>query len=131
MPCRAKNLPPSRPCLKQEQTLANGTQHYGESKECVAAVKWFCGAPQTLHWIKGVQVKGNHSILPGTAIATFTAANGGYQGHAAICVKQDSRALYVLDQWGGIRERKFSPRPIYFDSTRGVSNDGNQFYVVD
>jgi len=117
--------------IKAVEKLANGTQHYGESKECVAAVKFFCGAPQTLHWTKGIRVKGNHSIRSGTAIATFTAPNDRYQGHAAIYVKQDGTALYVLDQWGGNLERKFSPRPIYFDLSKSVSNDGNQFYVVD
>jgi len=35
--------------IKAVEKLTNRTQHYGESKECVAAVKFFCGAPQTLH----------------------------------------------------------------------------------
>jgi len=113
------------------EKAANGQRWYGESKECVAAVKYFCNAPQTSGWIKGAMAIGNADIQPGTAIATFSAPNDGYRGHAAIYVKQDGRALYVLDQWGGRRERKFSPRPIYFDASRGESNDGNQFYVVD
>jgi len=59
----------------------------------VAAVKHFCGAPQTLHWRKGIAVKGNLSIRKDTAIATFTAPNGGYRGHAAIYMGQDSNAI--------------------------------------
>jgi len=106
---------------------ANGQRHYGESQECVAAVKHFCNARQTALWRKGKQVKGDTTILPGTAIATFTAANGGYRGHAAIYTGQDSSGLQVLDQW---KNREFKPRTIYFGRPT-VSNNGDLFYVVD
>jgi len=108
---------------------ANGQKHFGESTECVAAVKHFCNAPQTSRWRKGRQVKGRTDIRAGTAIATFTAPNNGYRGHAAIYVGQNSTELQVLDQW---KTKKFSPRPIRFNNAEnGVSNDGDQFYVVD
>jgi len=108
--------------------------HYGESKQCVAAVKHFCRAPQTLHWRKSIPVKGNHSIQKGTAIATFEAANGGYQGHAAIYMGQDGNAIQVLDQWDGSGSlSKFGLRPIHFNRPQGthVSNVGELYYVVD
>jgi len=119
----------------EEALKAVGKQsHYGESRHCVAAVKYFCGAPQTLHWRKGVQVKGNQSILPDTAIVTFAAPNGGYRGHAAIYMGQDSNAIQALDQWDGVDERSyFGIRPIYFNRPEGtyVSNVGELFHVVD
>jgi len=93
--------------IKAVEKQANGQQHYGESNQCVAAVKQFCRAPQTPLWSKGIQVKGNRNIQPGTAIATFTAPNGGYRGHAAIYMGQDNSGIQVLDQWVG---RPFQPR---------------------
>jgi len=82
-----------------------------------------------------VLVKGNHSIRQGTAIATFAAPNGGYQGHAAIYMGQNAIGIQVLDQWGGTDEfSHFGPRTIYFNRPREatrVSNIGELFYVVD
>jgi len=119
----------------KETLEAVGKQsHYGESRHCVAAVKKFCGAPQTSQWRKGVLVKGNHSIRKGTAIATFEAANGGYQGHAAIYMGQDGIAIQVLDQWDGTTDlSKFGPRSIRFNRPADtyLSNNGDLYYVVD
>jgi len=106
---------------------ANGTQHFGESRECLAAVKFFCKAPQTVLWRKGILVKGNLSIRQGTAIATFN-SEGRYQGHAAIYVRQNAFGLIVLDQWN---TQKFHSRPIRFIGGNGASNQGDKFYVVD
>jgi hypothetical protein len=64
--------------------------YIGESHECVAAVKYFAKAPQTTIWKKGARVKGNNSIRPGTAIATFD-SRGKYHGHAAIYQSNRSR----------------------------------------
>lgn len=109
------------------QASGNGEKYYGESQECVAAVKHFAKAPQTALWKKGKQVKGNISIPSGTAIATFD-ANGKYKGHAAIYIKQDGLGLRVYDQWRG---REFEGRTILFRGSGYVSNDGDQFYVID
>jgi len=120
----------------EEALEAVGKQsHYGESRQCVAAVKYFCGAPQTLHWRKGIPVKGNHSIRKGTAIATFEAANGGYRGHAAIYMGQNKVGIQVLDQWDDMTEwSKFGSRTIYFNRPRDItriSNIGELYYVID
>jgi len=115
--------------IKEVEKQANGQRWYGESRHCVAAVKHFCRAPQTLHWRKGVQVKGNHSIQQGTAIATFTAPNNGYRGHAAIYMRQNNIGIQVLDQWDDSIKGKFKPRTIRFGEPR-VSNNGDLFYVV-
>jgi hypothetical protein len=106
-------------------------RHYGESKECVAAVKHFCNAPQTSRWSKGIQVKGNAaSIKAGTAIATFD-SNGHYKGHAAIYDGQNNIGLTVHDQWGGNNSQPLHKRVIQFKGKGYVSNDGDQFYVIE
>jgi len=114
---------------------ANGTQHYPTdgSRECVAVVRHFCNAPHTSLWVKGALVRGNTDIKPGTAIATFTAPNGGYRGHAAIYEGQDSSGIQVLDQWNNLETGKFKPRPIRFNRPANtyVSNNGDLFYVVE
>jgi len=113
--------------IEEVKKKANGLQYFGESKECVAAVKFFCKAPQTALWRKGILVKGNLSIQQGTAIATFT-SEGRYQGHAAIYVGQNASGLKVLDQWNA---QKFHSRPIRFIGGNGASNQGDKFYVVE
>jgi len=119
----------------KEALEAVGKQsYYCESKHCVAAVKKFCCAPETLQWRKGVLVKGNLNILPGTAIATFTAPNGGYRGHAAIYMGQDSNSIQVLDQWDcSIDLSKFGSRSIRFNRPADtyVYNNGDLYYVAD
>ncbi len=108
--------------------LAEGQKKYfGESQQCVAAVKHFAGAPETSLWKAGEKVKESTTIKPGTAIATFD-ANGRYKGHAAIYDTQDRTALYVYDQWEGT---PFHSRPIYFRGYGRASNDGDQYYVIE
>ena len=69
-------------------------------KECVALVRHACGGLKALSakacWVRGIQVKGNaDKIANYTAIATFTAPNGGYRGHAAIYLSQDNVGINV------------------------------------
>ena len=99
----------------------------GESRECVAVVKYFAKAPHTSLWKKGARVKGNTSIKPGTAIATFN-SNGKYFGHAAIYISQTATAINVYDQWNS---KPLRTRPIEFKGHGYVSNDGDQFYVIE
>ena len=62
---------------------ANGPDYCGQ---CVSYVRQVCrGLPPTPQWKKGPQVKGNSTIVLGTAIATFD-PSGNYFGHAAIYV---------------------------------------------
>lgn len=105
----------------------DGTGFYGESQECVASVKFFTGAPQTSLWSKGVKVKGDISIKAGTAIATFD-NTGKYKGHAAIYIGQNGLGILVYDQWNG---REFGDRLIEYRGQGYVSNDGEQFYVIE
>lgn len=101
--------------------------YVGESHECVAVVKHFAKAPQTTIWKKGARVKGNNSIRPGTAIATFD-SRGKYHGHAAIYINQTAAGINVYDQWKG---RPLSSRTIFFNRHEYISNDGEQFYVIE
>jgi len=100
--------------------------YVGESQECVSPVKALTGAPRTIFWKRGVQVKGA-TIETGTAIATFN-KKGKYEGHAAIYIKQDEKGIYVYDQWSG---RPLGERIILFKGKGYVSNDGDQFYVIE
>ncbi|PIT60173.1 hypothetical protein BHC57_06670 [Snodgrassella alvi] len=101
--------------------------YVGESHECVAVVKYFAKAPHTTIWKKGARVKGNNSIRPGTAIATFD-SRGKYYGHAAIYINQTAAGINVYDQWNGM---PLHYRPIFFKGHSYVSNDGDQFYVIE
>ncbi|WP_152554925.1 BPSL0067 family protein [Serratia sp. DD3] len=73
-----------------------------------------------------MHVKGA-TIATGTAIATFN-QRGNYEGHAAIYIKQDKKGIYVYDQW---TSRPLNERLIIFRGYGDVSNDGDQFYVIE
>jgi hypothetical protein len=102
-------------------------KYVGESHECVALVKYLCGAPQTGNWKKGSKVRGL-SLPKGTAVATFEGPGDTYQGHAAIYIGQDSTGLHVVDQWNG---QPVHHRLIYFDDSRPPQNNGNRYYVIN
>lgn len=100
--------------------------------ECVALVKAAAGAPATSLWKKGKQARALDGIAEGTAIATF-GPDGKYENvsgksHAAIYVRQDEDALYVVDQWKG---QTVHERPIRFKGADKPSNDGALFFVID
>lgn len=84
-------------------------------------MKYFTRAGQTTNWKKGARVKGNTSIKPGTAIATFY-SNGKYFGHAAIYVSQTATAITVYDQWN---DTPLHTHQIKFKGHGYVSNDGD------
>ena len=113
------------PYICNDPDKYDDNQYHGESNECVALVKQACGAPQTLLWKKGIQVKGN-SISRGTAIATFNSSNK-YEGHAAIYLSQNTTGISVIDQWNG---HPSSKRTLRWGGN-GRSNDGNQFHVIN
>lgn len=78
----------------------------GKSKigngQCVTLIQHFTDAGWTGRWKQGMQVVGNHSIAPGTAIANF--ADGKWPGkshgnHAAFYLGQVSDGIYIVDQW--------------------------------
>jgi hypothetical protein len=83
----------------------------------------------TSKWKKGARVRGNATIVDGTAIATFNAA-GQYHGHAAIYVSQDDKGIDVFDQWVTGTGKAIGGRKIRWGGA-GVSNNGDGFYVIE
>jgi hypothetical protein len=110
-------------CFAYRCSVPAAGRSYGESTECVALVKYACGAPRTTNWRQGAKVKGA-SIAYGTAIATFS--GGRYSGHGAIYLGQNSVGIQVFDQWNG---HAASPRTIRWNGS-GVVNNGNAYYIV-
>ena len=103
---------------------------------CVDFVKAAAGVPRTAAWQEGAEVRGNHQIPRGTAIATFE-SDGSYTSesgnHAAIYLYQDDSGLWVYDQWQGKAVHK---RLIRFEGGSGSkwgskSNDGKRFAVIE
>ncbi|RJG07407.1 hypothetical protein D3870_16630 [Noviherbaspirillum cavernae] len=83
-------------------------------------------------------MKGSLVLAPGTAIATFVKGrypNQAHGNHAAIYVRQDSAAIYVLDQWKG--KSRITIRPLYFKGKDkngnyiDPSNNADAFSVID
>ena len=80
--------------------LPDDPTYFGVDHECVALVRKLTGAPEAKKWDSGSLVRGNQTIQPGTAIATFDKGSR-YRGHAAIYLGQDAKGLIVFDQWTG------------------------------
>ncbi|WP_039055374.1 BPSL0067 family protein [Enterobacter sp. Bisph1] len=116
------------------------------SGQCVAFTQKAANMPLTVAWRRGTLVKGNTSILPGTAIATFD-SDGRYgnhtdgRSHVAIYLGQDANGIQVLDQWMGHSidkrgEKVITPHPVSQRTIRFVrqprpENDGGNYYVVE
>jgi hypothetical protein len=98
---------------------------------CVAFIKACAGAPETEKWKAGKKVR-KAEIPIGTAIATFK--DGKYAGnvtgnHAAIYDGQDTKGIFVWDQWKG---QPVHRRHIEFRGGKGSpSNDGDTFSVIE
>ena len=109
-------------------SLTKGSDLCGQ---CVSFVKKVCPTlPLTSNWSKGLHVRDNVAIAPGTVIATFNKA-GKYEGHAAIYVSQTSLGINVYDQYVTPPSPKaVGPRLLRWNA-RGNSNNGNNFYVVE
>jgi hypothetical protein len=108
------------------------TQH----TECVAFLQTaLVGIPGTTAWKEGRKVtKGDGTILPGTAIATFV--DGKYPGpgrdkHAAIYLGQDAEGIQVLDQWA--KQGKVLKRTIRWlvPVGTGIQNDATKYSVIE
>ncbi len=103
--------------------------------ECVEFIRQTLGGPSTHGWLEGPKiVKGDLTILRGTAIATFVDGKYSHLGrgnqHAAIYLRQDAVGIIVLDQFatqGSVKERTIKWVP----TKAGKSNDGNAFSVID
>jgi len=91
------------------------------SGSCVLLVQRYVSVGHTSTWREGAQVRGNHSIRKGTAIATFV--NGRYPNlptgnHAAFYISQDSGGMWIMEQF---REPLHNPNT---GLLRFVCNDG-------
>lgn len=103
--------------------------------QCVSYVRTVCpGMPFAKAWKRGVLVRGQTNLKPGTAIATFIVDSKTkairYQDHAAIYVKQDKIGIYVYDQWVNGTPTPIHPRIIHWQG-KGMANTGDMFYVVE
>ncbi len=102
-----------------------GTEKVG-SKQCVALVQKYVGAPRTAAWTEGKAVMGQTALAPGTAIATFV--GGKYLSHAsgnhaALYMSQDEGGMWVMDQWADDKRKpKVSSR--YLRTKGKLPNDG-------
>ena len=108
----------------------NITESVGDG-QCVALPQSCAGVGLTSTWKQGRKVKGDLTIKPGTAIATFV--DGKYPNkrtgnHAAIYHSQDADGIWVYDQW---KNRNPGLRHIKFDDTKRDSNNGNRFFMIE
>ena len=119
--------------VKGKGKYANAQGH----TECVEFVRRTTSAPHTSAWKQGLKVKtaSPGSLLHGVVIATFD-SHGHYPTdalgkHAAIYLRHNSDAIWVLDQFAS--QGEVLERPIWFNKPAGTkrSNDGNYFYVVE
>ena len=111
------------------------------SHHCVALIQRYTNAPNTGAWHEGAAVRGNLSLVQGTAIATFV--NGRYPNlshgnHAAFYLSQDGGGIWVIDQWKGdpnksrVTKRYIPFRGHWQDGTfANPSNNGDAFYVIE
>ena len=104
------------------------------SGQCVALVQAASpGIGPTRNWRCGPPVRGNTDLRPGTAIATFNAADRyanatDGSSHAAIYLGQNERGIQVMDQWAGSAA---AVRTIPWSNPSGVAaNTGTAFHVV-
>jgi hypothetical protein len=129
--------------LASQTHLASNPEAYlgkvVDNGHCVKFVQAVTMVPSTGEWRAGAVVRGNKSIPPGTAIATF-GSNGKYTSetgnHAAIYISQDETGIRVYDQWRG---QPVHERLIRFGNgtDRGTgtgkdskSNNGNLYSVI-
>lgn len=103
---------------------------------CASLVQHYTRVGPTANWKKGDDVKGN-TIKRGTAVATFV--NGVYPNkehgnHAALYVSQDSKGIWVVDQWTELpkpQKRKMSFLGKAPDgSWHDPSNNGDALSVI-
>ena len=110
------------------------------SHQCVALVQHYAKAPHTSKWKEGARVRGTADIAIGTAIATFRDGkypNQPHDNHAALYLRQDDTAIYVVDQWKGRGRPTVKARAIFFkgkDRNGGYldpSNNGDAFSIIE
>lgn len=101
------------------------------SRQCVALVQKYAGAPTTTNWRQGEAVLGNSMLKPGTAIATFVKGrypNHQHGNHAAFYVSQGIDGIYIADQWKANGKTEISVRLI---RAQGKDEKGNYIHASD
>jgi RHS repeat-associated protein len=109
--------------------------------QCVRFPQVCAKLPHTSKWREGRKVKGDATIKPGTAIATFIGGiypSNDHGNHAAIYDSQDEGGIWVYDQWYNKKTGKYQPphrRYIRFpdreDDRDDPPNNGNSFSVIE
>lgn len=110
------------------------------SRQCVALVQHYAGAPTTANWRQGEAALGNTQLKQGTAVATFVKgryANQRHGNHAALFVGQSVGGIYIADQWKATGKTEISVRLVrslgkdkkgnYIDP----SNNADAFFVIE
>lgn len=110
------------------------------TRQCVALVQEYAGAPTTHHWRQGEAVLGNKTLRTGTAIATFVKgryANRAHGNHAALYVRQTASGIVVADQWKADKKTEISVRIIRSLGKDGMGNfikpsdNADAFFVIE
>jgi hypothetical protein len=122
-------------CASEAATYGHFIGRSTGSGQCVALVRATNPAiGSTAHWVRGDAVRGNASLQPGTAIATF-APSGHYanstdgSSHSTIYLGQNAHGVQVLDQWAG---SPAAVRTIPWSNPGAVAaNTGGAFHVVN
>jgi hypothetical protein len=101
------------PYIYSAVSSLNGKAKVGTT-QCVALVQHFGGVPHTSRWREGQKVLANHSIRPGTAIATFVKGrypNTRTGNHAALFLRHAPNGFWVIDQWKDDRPEPLNRKP--------------------
>ena len=103
--CQFNSINDSQPEMSASFVCENPSKYKGQvvgDGHCVSLIKLCSSIPHTPAWRPSTKVLGN-SLPRGSIIATFK--NGRYPNrtgyHAAIYIEQDSRGIWVWDQWLG------------------------------
>lgn len=136
-------VPGSRPGpVAHQWKKYDGRKKYVRNGHCVMLV--LDAVPtlgNTVNWARGEHVYGNHSLEPGTPIATFE-PSGRYgnfrrgRSHAALYLRQDNAGIYVIDQWRPTKKsRGQKPRQRFISwqvaSKSSPANQALSYYVIN
>ena len=110
--------------VRQNVEDLDGAERAGNG-QCVALVQVEAQVPHTSTWTEGAAVRGNTTIVKGTAVATFVGGkypNKAHGNHAAFYLGQNAAGIQVLDQWKSDKKPKISKRTMFFS---GKNKDGS------
>jgi hypothetical protein len=120
------------------ETIPDSNSSLVSTGSCASLVQHYTRVGSTSKWTKGDFVKGNETIKKGTAIATFVDGkypNAKHGNHAALYVKQDTKGIWIVDQWESLP--KPHKRKLEFLGTNQYggyedpSNNGDAFSIIE